>query len=84
MERSETRYAASIDRLARVAGPLIAKPDTPLLASYREKLQLLDAAIADCRNEIERNRFNAQLRQELLSIYREKQRTLEELMGERT
>ncbi len=84
VERSEAEYAASIDRLAKVAGPLIERPDTPLLASYREKLQLLDAAIADCRAEIEGNRFNAQLRRELLSIYREKQRTLEQLMGERT
>jgi hypothetical protein len=84
VERSETRYAASIDRLAKVAEPLIAKPDTPLLASYREKLQVLDAAIADCRDEIGRNRFNARLRLELLSIYREKQHTLEQIMGERT
>ena len=32
------------------------------------------------RGEIERNRFNTHLRKELLAIYREKQRTLQDLM----
>jgi len=84
VERAEAQYIASIDRLARLAEPRLAEPSTPLLASYREKLQILDAAIAECRTHIQGNRFNAQLRRELLSIYQEKQRTLEQLMGERT
>jgi hypothetical protein len=84
VERSEAEYVASIDRLAKVAEPMLENPSTPLLASYREKVQLLDAAIADCRAEIDRNRFNAHLRRELLSIYQEKQRTLRALMEERT
>ncbi len=84
VERSEAEYVASIDRLAKVAEPLLENPSTPLLASYREKVQLLDAAIADCRAEIDRNRFNAHLRRELLSIYQEKERTLRALMEERT
>jgi hypothetical protein len=84
VERTEAQYTASIDRLATLAETRIAEPSTPLLASYREKLQILDAAIAECRAHIQRNRFNAQLRRELLSIYQEKQRTLEQLMGEST
>ncbi|PYQ17626.1 MAG: hypothetical protein DMF79_17220 [Acidobacteria bacterium] len=84
VERSEAEYVASIDRLAKVAEPLLDNPSSPLLASYREKVQLLDAAIADCRAEIDRNRFNAHLRRELLSIYQEKQRTLRALMEERS
>lgn len=84
VERSEAEYIASIDHLAKVAEPLLEEPGSALLASYREKLQILDAAIADCRAEIDRNRFNAHLRRELLSIYREKQRTLQQLMEERT
>jgi len=43
---------------------------------------VIDAAIAECRGRIETNRFNAYLRRELLSVYREKQRTLEDLMRE--
>lgn len=84
VESSEAEYVASIEHLAKVAEPLLENPRSPLLASYREKLQLLDAAIADCRAEIDRNRFNAHLRRELLSIYQEKQRTLRALLEERT
>jgi hypothetical protein len=54
------------------------------MMSYREKLLLLDSAIAECRAQIERNRFNARLRQELLSLYQEKQRTLQQVMKEDT
>jgi hypothetical protein len=82
VERSEAEYIASIDRLAKLAEPRVQKATSPLLASYREKLHLLDAAIADCRTEIDRNRFNAHLRRELLAIYQEKQRTLQQLMEE--
>ena len=83
VETSEADYVASIEHLAEVAAPLLESPGTPVLASYREKLQILDAAIADCRAEIDRNRFNAHLRRELLSIYQEKQRTLRALLEER-
>ncbi len=83
VESSEAEYVTSIEHLAKVAEPLLENPGSPLLASYREKLQVLDAAIADCRAEIDRNRFNAHLRRELLSIYQEKQRTLRALLEER-
>ena len=53
-----------------------------MLVNYRERLTVIDAAIADCRAQIERNRFNTHLRKELLSIYKQKQRTLQELVGE--
>jgi len=84
VERSEQDYVASIDELAKLAEPRLDQPSTPLLASYREKLQMLDAAIAECRSQIEGNRFNAHLRRELLSIYQEKQTTLRRLLEERT
>ena len=84
VERSEAEYVASIDRLARLVEPRMERPASPLAASYREKLRLLDAAIADCRAEVEKNRLNAHLRRELLAMYREKQSTLEHLMEEET
>jgi hypothetical protein len=80
VERSEAEYIASIDQLAQVAEPLLQKQDSAILVSYREKLQILDAAIAECRAQIEGNRYNAHLRRELLSVYGEKQRTLQQLM----
>lgn len=84
VERSESEYVAAIDRLAKLADALPESPSSPLLANYREKLQVLDAAIAECRAQIDRNRFNAHLRRELSSIYQEKQRTLQKLMEERS
>ena len=84
VERSEEEYVASIDRLAALAEPRVQRADSPLLARYREKLRLLDAAIATCRAELDRNRFNAHLRRELLSMYQEKQRTLQQVMEQET
>lgn len=84
IERAEGEYVRSIDALSRVAEPKVDEADSPLMMSYREKLLLLDSAIAECRARIERNRFNARLRQELLSLYREKQRTLQQVMNEDT
>ncbi len=82
VEKSETTYVAAIQKLSALAAPKIESPKTPLLESYREKLLLLDEAIADCRTQIAQNRANPELREELLSIYREKQRTLEQLIRE--
>jgi hypothetical protein len=82
IEVSEAAYAQSISKLARLVEPSIAAPATPLLASYREKLILIDAAIAECRAAIEQNPYNTHVRTELLAMYREKQQTLQDLMKE--
>ncbi|HEX2522939.1 MAG TPA: hypothetical protein VHP35_12530, partial [Terriglobia bacterium] len=63
-----------------LAAPRIDQPKSALLGIYREKLLLIDSAIEELRANIELNRFNAHLRNELLSIYREKQQTLEEVV----
>ena len=82
IESAEEGYVRSIERLSALVEPKIENPTSPLLVNYRERLTVIDAAIADCRAQIERNRFNTHLRKELLSIYKQKQRTLEELVGE--
>lgn len=81
-EAAETAYLQSIDKLETLARPKIEHPKSPLMASYREKLLLLDATIADCRSSIEQNRSNAYLRRELASVYHEKQQTLEAVLRE--
>lgn len=80
LEGAEARYIAAIEALAAKAAPAVNVPATPLAASLRERLLVIDEAIADCRAEIERNRFNAHLRRQLLSIYQEKRRTLEQIL----
>ena len=80
VRRSETEYARSLDRLAKLAQPALDGQPTQLMASYREKLTLLDAAIADLKENREHNMLNANLNTELLALYQEKQRTLEEVI----
>jgi hypothetical protein len=80
VETAETAYRKSIDRLARVAAPRLNPPATPLLRAYAEKLALLDGAIAGLRSEVDRNGFNAHLHLQMAAVYRDKQKTLEEVI----
>lgn len=81
VERSEAEYVRSIENLSKLAQPRLEAPEvSPLLLSYREKLSLLDSAIADLSGEIRSNRYNTHLRRQLLGMYAEKQRTLRDVM----
>src|SRR5262249_12502945 len=80
VERTEAAYMQAIDKLAAEAKPQLDKSETPLLANYREKLQVLDSAIDDLRAQAGQNPSNAHLRYQLLAMYQEKQRTLEEVL----
>lgn len=82
VEKAEAAYIQSIDRLAALAAPRLQKADSALLSNYREKLVVLDAAIAEIRAQADGNRFNAHLRKELLSAYQAKQQTLQQLNQE--
>jgi hypothetical protein len=80
VERTERDYMKAIDRLATEAKPELDSPSTPLMASYKEKLIVLDSAIDELRMEAGRNPSNAHLRYELLAMYQEKQETLQEVL----
>jgi hypothetical protein len=80
VESAETVYEKAIHKLAAEAKPQLDDPATPLLANYHEKLLVLDSAIADLRAQAGLNPSNAQLRYQLLAMYQEKQRTLEEVL----
>jgi hypothetical protein len=82
VEETEKQHIAAINNLEKMAKPALSDPSSPLLVSYREKLMLLDDAIAECQANIDRNRQNAHLRRQLLAIYSEKQRTLQEVLRE--
>src|SRR5215470_3323464 len=83
VEKAETAYVQAIDKLAADAKPQLDKPETPLMANYREKLQVLDSAIDDLRAQAGQNPSNAHLRYQLLAMYQEKQRTLQEILEEK-
>jgi hypothetical protein len=78
VQQAEAAYARSIEKLSAVAGPSLDRSPAPLAAAYREKLDLLDSAIADLKQTAETNRYNAYLEMQLASMYREKQKTLQD------
>jgi hypothetical protein len=84
VDRTEKAHQAAIDNLEKLAGPPLENSTSPLIVSYKEKLLLLDDAIAECQSQIDHNRQNAQLRKQLLAIYGEKQRTLQDVLREET
>jgi hypothetical protein len=84
VERAETAHRAAIQRLEKVAEARLEDDPSPLMISYKEKLMLLDDAIAECETAIERNRQNAHLRDQLLAMYSEKQQTLKDVLREDT
>jgi hypothetical protein len=83
VERAQTAYVQAIDKLAAEAKPALENPATPLQASYREKLLVLDSAINDLRAQAGMNPSNAHLRRQLLAMYQEKQQTLEDILEEK-
>jgi hypothetical protein len=83
VERTQTAYEQAIDKLAAEAKSELENPATPLQASYREKLLVLDSAINDLRAQAGMNPSNAHLRQQLLAMYQEKQQTLEDILEEK-
>jgi hypothetical protein len=80
VERAERDYTNAIDKLALEAKPQLETPASALMASYREKLVVLDSAIDELREQAGRNPSNAHLRYQLLAMYQEKQQTLEEVL----
>ncbi len=81
-ETAQKQYERAIARLENLAESKLESSNTPLMVSYKEKLMLLDDAIAECQQNIEQNRNNAHLRKQLLAIYSEKQQTLRDVLRE--
>jgi hypothetical protein len=82
VERAEQAHVQAIRKLESLAEPKLEEAESPLLVSYKEKLMLLDDAIAECQANIDHNRQNAHLREQLLSMYSEKQQTLRDVLVE--
>ena len=82
VERAEKGHEAAIARLEGLAETKIDQSGSPLMVSYKEKLMLLDDAIAECQSNIDKNRQNAHLRKQLLAMYSAKQQTLEDVLRE--
>ena len=84
VEKAERDHVRAIAKLEKLAGAKIEESQSPLMVSYKEKLMLLDDAIAECQTNIDRNRQNAHLREQLLAMYSDKQQTLRDVLREDT
>lgn len=82
VERAERDHVRAIENLEKVAEVKLEDAESPLMISYKEKLMLLDDAIAECEENIDNNRQNAHLRRQLLAMYSEKQQTLVDVLRE--
>src|SRR5258708_18898268 len=71
VERAERDYMSAIDKLAAEASPQL-NADTPLMAGYREKLLVLDSAIADLRAQTGGHPSNQTLPLPRLAMFAEK------------
>jgi hypothetical protein len=80
VERAEAAYEQAIDKLDAQARPQLQNSSVPLMANYREKLLVLDSAIADLKSQASINPANSHVRRALLAMYREKQDTLEQVL----
>jgi hypothetical protein len=81
VRQAESVYAKSIAKLSALAEKELQQSPSPVAAAYREKLAILDSAIADAKATVEQNRYNTYLRAELASLYQEKQKTLQEWLN---
>ena len=80
VEKAQASYEEAIEKLDAQARPQLENASTPLMASYREKLQVLDSAIAELKSQAGINPANGHLRRQLLAMYQEKQETLEQVL----
>jgi hypothetical protein len=82
VERAERAHIDAIANLEKLAESRLDDAEAPVMIAYKEKLMLLDDAIAECEANIDTNRQNAHLRKQLLAMYTEKQQTLGDVLRE--
>ena len=80
IERREQAYVRAINALEEKADVQMAGMDVELMLLYRDRLETVEAQIAQCREALEENPGNAHIRQYMLAALRDKKETLEELL----
>jgi hypothetical protein len=81
VETSEAAYRQSIQKLSQLAAPKLSAASSPAVVNEKERLRLLDSAIAETRASVASNRFNIRLQTALADLYRQKQETLRDLLS---
>lgn len=81
VKNAEEAYVSAINQLENLAGEKISQSPDPLAQLYKNKLQLINAQIANCRNALKKNPANAHVRKYLLAVLKEKENTLTQIIN---
>lgn len=80
VKNAEEAYISAINQLENLAGKKLSQIPEPLAQLYNNKLQLINAQIANCRKALEKNPANAHVRKYLLAVLKEKENTLSQII----
>ena len=79
LDEKEEAYQASIDELEAAAQEKMSQMDINLMLLYRDKLEMIDAQIAECKEALANNPANAHIHKYLFAALKEKKETLKEI-----
>lgn len=74
-------YESAIEELEAVASSRLVALDQELMFLYRERLDVIDEQIEQCREALATNRANAHIHRYLLAALQDKEETLKEIMN---
>ena len=80
VEKTEKAYKDAIAELERQADSRLARMDLELSFLYRDRLTIIDEQIHQCKEVIEANPANTQVRRFMMAALKDKQETLKEIM----
>lgn len=79
LDEKEQDYLKSIEELEAATQEKMARLDIGLMLLYRDKLEMIDAQIAECREALADNPANAHIHKYLFAALKEKKETLIEI-----
>ena len=79
LDEQEEDYLKSIEELEAATQEKMAQMDIGLMLLYRDKLEMIDAQIAECKEALAENPANAHIHKYLFAALKEKKETLKEI-----
>lgn len=79
LDERERDYLESIEALEAATQEKLATMDLNLMLLYRDKLEMVDAQIAECKEALSDNPANAHINKYLFAALKEKKETLKEI-----
>ena len=79
LDEKEQDYLESIEELEAASQEKMAQMDIGLMLLYRDKLEMLDEQIAECKEALSDNPANAHIHKYLFAALKEKKETLKEI-----